>query len=71
MNCIEIRKDSHVDGNDFSKFLQNHGVISKATKNYAVRFTPPLIITKAQVDELVEAVDKSLIQLTELNEKRG
>ena len=60
MNCIEIRKDSKVDGNDFSDILRDHGVISKATKNYAVRFTPPLIITKEQVDDVVKAVDKSL-----------
>ena len=46
MNCIEIRRDSKVDGNDFSNIMRGYGVISKATKDYAVRFTPPLIITK-------------------------
>jgi acetylornithine/succinyldiaminopimelate/putrescine aminotransferase len=40
--------------------MRKHGVISKATKEYVVRFTPPLVITKAQVDEVTHVVDKSL-----------
>lgn len=42
MNALEIESDSNVDGHIFCDMLRSRGVLTKATKNYSVRFTPAL-----------------------------
>jgi len=50
MNTIEIDRDSNVNGHDFCDIMIKNGILTKATKDYSVRFTPPLVITKEEVD---------------------
>ncbi|HVF96331.1 MAG TPA: ornithine--oxo-acid transaminase [Flavisolibacter sp.] len=40
--------------------LKEAGILAKPTHGDKIRFTPPLIITKVQVDECVEIIGKSL-----------
>lgn len=63
MIALEIDKDSNVDGNDLCKIMLKHGVITKATKDYIIRFTPSLVITKQEADEVAEIVEESLFEL--------
>jgi len=46
MQCIEIERDSKVTGHDFCQILVNNRVLTKATKDYSCRFTPPLVINE-------------------------
>jgi ornithine--oxo-acid transaminase len=43
--------------------LLEHGVLSKDTHHTVVRFAPPLIVTKAQIDEAVTALRAVLQEL--------
>lgn len=67
----EIRADSHVDGNDLAKACLKQGIITKATKNSTVRFTPPLIINKQEVEMAVEKIALATKEIEQLSEQRG
>ena len=45
MQCIEISRESNVNGHDFCDIMRENGVLTKATKDYACRFTPSLVLT--------------------------
>lgn len=45
---IEFVQGNYAD--KFSKKLVRHGLIAKTTHKHIIRFSPPLIITKPQVD---------------------
>jgi len=44
--------------------MQEHGVIGRPSINDALCFSPPLIITKAEVDEMLDRTAKALDELT-------
>jgi len=46
-------------------------VLTKATKDYSIRFTPPLVINAHEVDEVVQIVARSFEDLEKLNEQRA
>ena len=71
MNAIEIDKNSFVNGHDLCDIMQTHRLLTKATKNYYIRFTPALVMTKEEVDEVAEIVSESFYQLEKLNEERS
>ena len=52
MQCIEIERESNVTGHDFCDIMKTHGLLTKATKDYACRFTPSLVMNEAEVDEV-------------------
>ncbi len=43
--------------------LMNKGLLTKETHETVVRLTPPLIITKAEIDQVLEIIEKSLESL--------
>lgn len=45
--------------NRLSQAMLKNGLIAKPTQRNIIRFSPPLIITKAQIDDAVEIIDKS------------
>lgn len=47
------------DAWDFSLKMLEHGVIAKPTHDNIIRFSPPLVINDAQLEEVVALVDKS------------
>lgn len=67
MNALEIERESNVDGHIFCDMLRTRGVLTKATKNYSVRFTPALTLTKQQVDSVVEIVEDAVWSLEKHN----
>ena len=71
MNAIEVDRNSHVNGADLCNIFQKYGMLTKATHNYSIRFTPPLVITAQEVDEVVQIVARSLEDLEKLNEMRA
>lgn len=61
--ALEIDKSSNVTGHDLCNIMMKHGVITKATKDYIIRFTPSLVITKQEANEVSEIVEQSLYEL--------
>ena len=47
-----------------AKLCEEHGVIGRAVANDALCFSPPLIITKAEIDEMLDRIGKALDELT-------
>jgi ornithine--oxo-acid transaminase len=39
----------------YCEALQRHGILCKETHGSTIRISPPLIITKSQVDEVLDA----------------
>ena len=46
------------------KLLESHGVIGRALSGDGLAFSPPLIITREEVDEMLDAVGHALDELT-------
>jgi 4-aminobutyrate--pyruvate transaminase len=46
------------------KLGEQHGVILRAMTNDVIGFSPPLIITEAEVDEMLDRVGRALDELT-------
>jgi ornithine--oxo-acid transaminase len=43
------------------------GIITKATHKHCVRFTPPLVINKEEIDHVLGIVEESLYDLEAIN----
>jgi len=53
MTAIEVDRDSFVNGDDLCDIFRHHGMLTKSTKEYSIRFTPALVINANEVDEVV------------------
>ncbi|MBN8907595.1 MAG: aspartate aminotransferase family protein [Rhodospirillales bacterium] len=51
-------------GARLTKLCEQHGVIARSVVNDALCFSPPLIITKAEIGEMLDRVGKALDELT-------
>ena len=47
-----------------TKLGEKHGVILRAMVNDSIGFSPPLIITEAEIDEMLDRTEKALDELT-------
>ncbi len=54
----------HKVGMRLTKLCEANGVIARALPNDALAFSPPLIITQAEIDEMLDGVAKALDELT-------
>lgn len=70
IRTVTIRDDLRVNGHDFCRMLLNHKFITKATRDYHCRFTPPLVYTKDEIHSVVEIYRKALKDLEKLNDSR-
>ncbi len=48
----------HLEGSDFVSALLKQGFLINCTQGNILRFTPPLIVTEAEIDSLIEALDR-------------
>ena len=48
----------------FSKLGEQHGVICRGLPNDSIAFSPPLIITEAEIAEMLDRVEAALNELT-------
>jgi len=55
---------AHKVGARLVKLAEHHGVIARALPNDAIAFSPPLIITTAEVDLVLDGIEKALNDLT-------
>ena len=65
---IEIEKGAGnaVNANHLSGKFLKHGILTKSAREQTLRLTPPLIITEAQVMQVVEVAKRQLATLSVL-----
>ncbi len=63
LNAIVIKHPNPDAAWELCLLLKENGLLAKPTHGDKIRFAPPLVITKEQVMECVEIIDKSLKQL--------
>lgn len=64
MNCIELNTyEDDESGYEFCFELAEKGLLCKNTHGNRIRFTPPLIINRSQVDESVDLILKAIKHL--------
>jgi ornithine--oxo-acid transaminase len=60
LNAIVIKHDKPEAAWDLCLELKENGLLAKPTHGDKIRFAPPLVITKEQIDECVSIIEKSL-----------
>jgi ornithine--oxo-acid transaminase len=60
LNAIVIQHSNTAAAWDLCMELKENGLLAKPTHGDKIRFAPPLVITKQQVKDCVEIIDKSL-----------
>lgn len=64
---LEFDNNLKYNGNHFAKILMKNGMLSKATHDYCMRFTPALVVTEAELMEASEVIEKSLKEFEKMN----
>lgn len=60
LNAIVIQHENKEAAWDLCLALKENGLLAKPTHGDKIRFAPPLIITREQLDECIAIIDKSL-----------
>jgi len=63
LNAIVIKNENPDAAWDICLKLMKNGLLAKPTHGDKIRFAPPLMITKEQIDECVAIIDKSINDL--------
>jgi ornithine--oxo-acid transaminase len=63
LNAVVIHQSAPEAAWDLCVALKEHGLLAKPTHGNKIRFAPPLMITKAQIDECLEMIEESLASL--------
>jgi ornithine--oxo-acid transaminase len=60
LNAIVVKHENKETAWNLCMTLKENGLLAKPTHGDKIRFAPPLIITKSQIDECITIIDKSL-----------
>jgi len=60
LNAIQINPLEGKKAWDLCLLMKEHGVLAKPTHEHTIRFTPPLIITEAQMIEAIGLIQESM-----------
>jgi ornithine--oxo-acid transaminase len=60
---LEFKTGHGIDGNMFAKLLFKNGMLTKATHEMTVRFTPALVVTEDEIDKALEIIRHSIKEL--------
>lgn len=63
LNAIVIQHEHEDAAMDLCLLLKENGLLAKPTHGNKIRFAPPLVINKEQLDECISIIEKSLDQL--------
>ena len=63
LNAVVIEHKNKEAAQDFCQAMKDNGLLAKPTHGDKIRFAPPLVITKEQLDECVAIIKKSLAVL--------
>jgi len=61
LNAIVIKEDEGKTAWDICLAMKENGLLAKPTHGDIIRFAPPLIITKEQLDECIEIIRKTIL----------
>ncbi len=56
MQAVDLRKP----GSDITVSMRDHGVLVNCTSDTVLRFLPPLVVTKDEIDKLIDVLDFAL-----------
>lgn len=62
LNAIQINTLGNKKAWDLCLVMKEHGVLAKPTHEHTIRFTPPLIITEAQMMEAIGLIQQSMTE---------
>lgn len=54
---LEFKTGHGIDGNIYARILKDNGILTKATHDMTIRFTPALVITKPEIDTAMEIIE--------------
>lgn len=60
LNAVAIKPTNGKTAWDVCVALKNNGLIAKPTHEHIIRFTPPLVITEAQLMDCIEIIKKTI-----------
>jgi len=60
LNAIQINPVNGKQAWDLCLLMKENGILAKPTHEHTIRFTPPLIITEAQIIEAIALIQKSM-----------
>jgi len=63
LNAIVIQHENPDASWDLCLALKENGLLAKPTHGDKIRFAPPLMITKTQILESVEIIQRSLLMI--------
>ena len=58
------RQQKYISGNELSKTLLEAGILCKETHESTIRFAPPLVVTKEELDWGIEKIAKVFSEVT-------
>ena len=58
LNALEF--ENKKTANIFTKNLQDNGILAKSTRENIIRLSPPLVITRTEIDNSLDIIKKSL-----------
>lgn len=61
LNAVIIRPKNGKEAWDVCLKMAENGLLAKPTHGDIIRFAPPLVITKGQIDEAIEIIKKSIL----------
>ena len=59
--AIEIVRNKNFKARQVTEKLMEHGVLAKETHEYTIRFAPPLVITKEDIDWVYDIIEKVML----------
>ena len=62
LNAIQIKTLEGKKAWDLCLVMKDNGILAKPTHEHTIRFTPPLIITEAQMREAIRLIQKSMTE---------
>lgn len=65
LNAIVIESKSEKTAWNICLKLRDNGLLAKPTHSYIIRFAPPLVITKKQIDESIAIIKKTFEEYSE------
>jgi ornithine--oxo-acid transaminase len=63
LNAIDIATDSPFTAWDFCLALKDNGLLAKPTHGHTIRFSPPLVVTAAQMDDCCTLIGKTCVEM--------
>jgi len=63
LNAVVIQSINGITAWDVCIALKNNGLLAKPTHEHIIRFTPPLIITEEQLNEALDIIEKTFVEL--------